>query len=299
MNKYNSSYTEEQFEYVLDILEDNWTQLEFVGGVPGQEVKIFPGTSYFVENLIMNYSDSDWQFENATGGLTDTENMLYPNYNKFSVRSYYNNEAQSDSRCKLSVDVIAGHKYYLSAFADGIVSNENLTLNEYNSSCNKYGISLEKTNLNDSVCNEFAQDLAVHELTCIGQIPEQNTDQYIISLYSNKDTVARDATVYFGCITLVDLTEIFGEGKEPDKEWCNNYLRFYDGLNQKETIHLAEENDSYLVGTFNSDGICIIDVPGFGLYTAVISSQEELSDNIVYYNNIEVNKIKRYTIDIR
>lgn len=34
---------------------------------------------------------------------------------------------------------------------------------------------------------------------------------------------------YFDNLLFVDLTETFGEGNEPDKEWCDNHIDYFDG----------------------------------------------------------------------
>lgn len=293
MDKYISIYTQEQFLQALDLLENTWTQIELINGQPGQVVHVFFGDSTAVNNLVT--PSSVWQVENSEAGLTDTTYMTYPEYNKFWVRSSYNGTPQLNSKYKLSVDVVSGHKYYLYAVADGIIANENPNSNSYNSDFNRYGISLESSDGLTVVASMFAKDVDVHELSCIGTIPDIESPDFVVSLYSNKDTVAKDAIVYFGCVTLVDLTECFGEGKEPSIDWCNQYLKFYTGTSTKTVIVTnIEGTDSYLSNVFDENGTCIISTPGFGIYSVVVTDNQD----IVYYNNMVVNRIKRYTIDL-
>ena len=292
MDKYISTYTKDQFVQAIDLLENTWTQIELINGQPNQSVQVFLGNAIIVNNLISEINN--WQPHNADAGIADTTYMTYPEYNKFWVRSYYNGAAQNDSKYKLEVDVIPEHIYYLFAVADGIIANENPDSNNYNSEFNRYGISLELSDGSSILASVFKQDINVNEMSCIGTIPN-GVSNCVVSLYSNKDTVARDAVVYFGCITLVDLTECFGAGNEPNIEWCDQHLRFYDG-NSLNSIIVAnnEDTDSYLSGIFDENGICIISTPGFGTYSILVMDNQ----NIVYYNNIVIDRIKRYTIDI-
>ena len=38
-----------------------------------------------------------------------------------------------------------------------------------------------------------------------------------------------DTKAYFDGLLFIDLTETFGEGNEPDKEWCDNHIDYFDG----------------------------------------------------------------------
>lgn len=39
----------------------------------------------------------------------------------------------------------------------------------------------------------------------------------------------RVGTAYYDDIMVVDLTKIFGSGKEPNVDWCNKHIKYYDG----------------------------------------------------------------------
>lgn len=291
MDKYISTYTKDQFVRAIDLLENTWTQIEFKNGLPGQIVQIFLGNATIVNNLIT--TSNSWQISNSDAGLTDTVYMTIPNYNKFWVRSFYNNQAQSNSCYKTQISVELGHMYYLYAVADGIIANESPLSNSYNQEFNRYGISLESSN--GIIASKFVQDINVHELSCIGTVPMQEGSDFVVALYSNKDLTARDAIVYFGCVTLVDLTACFGAGNEPNIDWCNQHLKFYGSANQHPIIITNIENtNNYLQGEIDNNGSCIISTPGFGTYSMIILDNQ----NIVYYNNIVIDRIKRYTIDL-
>lgn len=38
-----------------------------------------------------------------------------------------------------------------------------------------------------------------------------------------------DLQYYFDNVMLIDLTETFGSGNEPNKEWCDSHIRYFDG----------------------------------------------------------------------
>lgn len=38
-----------------------------------------------------------------------------------------------------------------------------------------------------------------------------------------------DWNAYFDGFTIIDLTETFGSGNEPDKEWCDRNIDYFDG----------------------------------------------------------------------
>lgn len=37
-------------------------------------------------------------------------------------------------------------------------------------------------------------------------------------------------SIWFDCCMLIDLTACFGAGNEPTKEWCDNYIPYFDGM---------------------------------------------------------------------
>ena len=38
-----------------------------------------------------------------------------------------------------------------------------------------------------------------------------------------------NVTAYYDCFIVVDLTATFGSGNEPDKEWCDRHINYFDG----------------------------------------------------------------------
>lgn len=78
------------------------------------------------------------------------------------------------------------------------------------------------------------------------------------------NTGAVGDTMYQDGICLVDLTETFGEGNEPDKAWCDTHLNYFEG-----TIYISK--DGYIANNMVKD-------PAF---------KQNFTDNydIIYYSS--------------
>lgn len=61
-----------------------------------------------------------------------------------------------------------------------------------------------------------------------------------------RNTGAAGDTIYQDGICLVDLTETFGAGNEPDKAWCDTHLNYFDG-----TIYISK--DGYVANNMVKD----------------------------------------------
>ena len=40
---------------------------------------------------------------------------------------------------------------------------------------------------------------------------------------------AKNAIIHFDGLLVIDLTSVFGSGNEPDQEWCDNHINYFDG----------------------------------------------------------------------
>ena len=118
MKKYNSKYTKEQFEYALDLLQNNWIHLKVLGGSPGQEIDVSIGDYYIVTNLISQYTR--WRAVNCTGQTADSgtesgfDAMKYKNYNLLRVVSYTSGGTQTNSKILYDFLSKQNHIYYFS-----------------------------------------------------------------------------------------------------------------------------------------------------------------------------------------
>lgn len=61
----------------------------------------------------------------------------------------------------------------------------------------------------------------------------QTIDAVNASSYNIRSfVVAAQNPAWIDGVMVIDLTEAFGAGKEPDKEWCDNYIPWFDGTIQ-------------------------------------------------------------------
>ncbi len=75
-----------------------------------------------------------------------------------------------------------------------------------------------------------------------------------------------------------------------------NFIKIFSDTKSSQVIKVIKaENGVKLTGIFDSNGKCIISVPGYDNYTAAITDE---NNNIIYYSTTEVNKVKRYQVDI-
>ena len=63
---------------------------------------------------------------------------------------------------------------------------------------------------------------AIHEITAVGYAENVNT---IIRCFNVNTT----ANTWIDGVMLIDLTDCFGEGKEPTKQWCDEHIPFFEG----------------------------------------------------------------------
>ena len=73
---------------------------------------------------------------------------------------------------------------------------------------------------------------AIHEITAVGYAENVNT---IIRCFNVNTTT----NTWIDGVMLIDLTDCFGEGKEPTKQWCDEHIPFFEGtqiIEVKENI---------------------------------------------------------------
>ena len=110
-----------------------------------------------------------------------------------------------------------GHKIYMAAYykkSGGGVS--------------RYGIYNQASKVTISL---VAISENKNSWTKISQIVQNNTsaNQANFLVYGAGSTDASDLEVRWDNIMVLDLTEIFGSGSEPNKEWCDQNIQYFDG----------------------------------------------------------------------
>lgn len=173
-----------------------------------------------ITNLMSNGSFEDgltgWNASNsalasiATGGYTGGKVCVIK-----STGSTTNILSQRPS-------IISGHKYYLSGYfmrsemPDEYPGNDEFDMNPGE----KFNIPLNPYNAG----NILPVDGEWHRLSAIDTLTDTSGGVRVYT-FGNKSLCADG-------IMLINLTEAFGAGKEPDKEWCDKHIEYFDGTVQ-------------------------------------------------------------------
>lgn len=126
-----------------------------------------------------------------------------------------NQSAYVDSTTRYNYQT--GHQYYYSAY---FISSMKSALTFYSAS--KWG------NVGPHIRDYFDESTEWKQISII--IPStastQSADDIIIRLEVNSSL--KNEPSYFDNILLLDLTEIYGAGNEPTKEWCDQNIQYFD-----------------------------------------------------------------------
>ena len=118
---------------------------------------------------------------------------------------------------------------------------------------------------------------------------------------SYQTSVDNTIEVHFGRLAMLNLTSCFGAGNEPSHEWCDDHIDFYlENGKYHSALLIKDDNSKYqtITGTFDNNGKCLVNLPGFGYWTVGVENEtsgEILTDT---YNQIEVNEVKRYFVQL-
>lgn len=287
MRKYNSVYDGNELANAIDYLDKSWLQVKISGGIPGDEVTLDPGNTIFLTNKLtenQSTTSSNWTTSNSSFTIYSYNNAVqYPCYDLFIVKC--NNKANSkiysdDIDISSSLSNENGHIYYLQAFVDGI-----------NSEGISHGIALQSNG--NTLISESTTSVDSLTLSCRGQIRAENIN---VALYANTTSTSKTCEVYFGRLTLIDLTYCFGLGNEPSKEWCDEHINMYspDGQYHSNLTLILESEFKTLTGKFDNNGICLFNVPGFATWTSRFNNQIYANE----FNSIIIDRVKRYSINI-
>ena len=179
--------------------------------------EVISGDGAILENLISNGS-----FEDGTNGwynVADKPVIVSDKYKfgNFSIRNY---QLTQWSRMEETIKIKKGHKYYTSTWQYNASENSsNYCYNElrynYNGEKKMYGYNIGIENLNswtkagryvDNILSDSDAKMSV----CVNSGTDKSQDCYCDG------------------VLLVDLTESFGSGNEPEKAWCAKNLDYFD-----------------------------------------------------------------------
>lgn len=132
----------------------------------------------------------------------------------------FSNETTSTSNILSQnlTDLLSNHKYYLKAnFKSDKTLQDDTTLN--------FKLSESETDIIDINVINYIKN---NEWVAISEIVENATSAstYVIKVEYGK-SANETSNIYIDGLELIDLTETFGSGNEPTKEWCDHNLPKY------------------------------------------------------------------------
>lgn len=211
-----------------------WQVSEYIGLVPQQGIALQSGTAGDTIQIAVPITDEE------STGHKDIVSIYKPPYSVYnlitngdfsnglegwdidsSVSAEVINEAGENiiktinitpvgygwSNIQQSMSYIENHKYYISAYMRGSSSNKASSIGLY---ALAFGYS---TNQVDVTTNDWVLGSNIIA-------PTNNGTNFTLRVPNNTDDLAGNIG-YFKNIKLFDLTEMFGAGNEPTKEWCD------------------------------------------------------------------------------
>ena len=179
-----------------------------------------------ITNMIINGS-----FENGTigwsiAGINLSLSNLYSKFDNYSIQNYHSN--QYNSLMSDAIPVIVGHKYYVGSYSYTVNKGNGCMYSDlniiYDSASHWLGVEGCQENLNKWEL-----------LSEIKQVPNVNSPTLSIAIATTTSTNNLQEGYGDGAF-IIDLTETFGVGNEPTKEWCDENIDYFDGT---QTIYVG------------------------------------------------------------
>ena len=172
-------------------------------------------TSYSLTNIVKNggfESNSDWE-------LYDVSYVTNQKYSgNYSLKLSPNVTAMSIQRT--SYKPIYGHKYYGRLM---FKSSDN-----FSTSDSRY--ELFYTDAPGALLTVTQKNISTTDWKLLSNIISLPNDNYINEIwYFRNFEVNSNSESYVDDLLFIDLTEAFGAGNEPSKEWCDENIPFFEG----------------------------------------------------------------------
>lgn len=129
--------------------------------------------------------------------------------------------------------------------------------------------------------------------SAIHKIDVVNASSYVMRTFK----VGGSGTAYIDGIMLIDLTAAFGSGYEPDKEWCDKYIPFFEGTQFVELPPRYEWKE-YDAPTADQMAVYLLNVSIIRSVLAVIETTPEVPADMVNLTYAEANNIEQILKDI-
>lgn len=197
--------------------------------VPG--INTEASTTVNLENMLCNSSFEDgfesWQSSGGKGTYSIANTVLFQGNNsaKFTVDDNYR-------YIKQDIRFTDGHKIYVSAYSY-LESATNPTTSTVTA---RWGISDYGTYTRNVIRPIFTSKLEFWDRQSI--LTTANNGGIRVTLGRG---ISTEATYYFDCILVIDLTEAFGAGSEPTAEGMDHILATHEYLWFEEATILSED----------------------------------------------------------
>lgn len=208
VNKYVSlNYIENKFEYEL-VSENSCTETK----------------KHIINNLIKNNGfekgKDDWEVNtHFTASIATNKKMSGMSSLKLTVNAGYT----SSSQLYQTVNLDNNHKYYFSAYTNTHTEASDTETNLSISPIDNWNWIASSTQTSPT------QDTWIKNSLIYNNIDYTSARFRINLRRENSLETSVGDTIYIDDIIVIDLTQSFGAGNEPDKTWCdNNILYFID-----------------------------------------------------------------------
>lgn len=263
------------YDWVTSAFFGNAGTGNFIAG----DVVSLPSDVVSMTNLV-----ADGSFETTGTWVTWSADALVTEQSLFGSKSL---KLTGDQLANISVATpIVGHKYYGREYikTDGEVTIGDGRFEVHGGD----GVGLNWVyGWNRGNYPNWTMQSAIHEIEVV------NASSYVLRTFK----VSGTGTCYVDGILLVDLTASFGAGFEPDKEWCDTYIPFFEGT-QSVTLPPRYEWKEYDIPTTGQMVVYLQNVSVIRSVLAVVASTPEAPDDMVELMVKEANDIEVILLDV-
>ena len=227
---------------------------------------------------------ADGSFETTSTWSTWSADALVTEQSLFGSKSL---KLTGDQLANVSVETpIVGHKYYGREYikTDGEVTISDGRFEVHGGD----GVGLNWVyGWNRGNYPNWIMQSAIHEIEVV------NASSYVLRTFK----VGGTGTAYVDGILLVDLTAAFGAGFEPDKEWCDKYIPFFEGTQLVELPPRYEWKE-YDAPTPSQMTTYLRNVSSIRSVLAVLASTPNVPDDMVGLMVQEANNIEAILLNV-
>lgn len=195
-------------------------KIDAVNKIKDALISGFDGGEYYDETLTIKLINqvTNSSFENISNWTIWETSGIDNTTSKYGNSSFFIENGQGLASTSIPTPII-GHKYYAREYIK--------TDGELTASDNRFEICSNTEGINEQYIfgwnkGNYPDWQMISDVVTITQC---NTDDYIIRTF----VVDGTTKIWIDGIMLIDLTECFGEGNEPSKEWCDKNIPYFKG----------------------------------------------------------------------